>query len=186
MADTIEGIVQEQRARLLSDIMKSDLQYFTETASNDTKERMIKEGILNRLNALIVALNNEFEDVHFQYNWVQPHAYKNTKEGHSCSRDVFNRDFLDDIDEDEWGTMYDERYTDHQFFDKPLNEIDIQFTYFWERTCNLGCKHRTRRFYITNFVKLLDILTLYSLNAPIRSIVEIYIPDFFMMLVRHL
>jgi len=177
MADAVEESLREQKSRLLNDLLAHDQKFYYQNASNEIKECILKEGILKKLKAFIEALNLEFKDVHFEYEWTRP-QYLNNQMQHVVSA-VYDDDYNQDDDEDEWDDMYSEGNDDHAFFRGDIQTIDIQLTYYWERRCNLGCKHRTKRFYIMNMPKMLDILTFWDLKPPIRTLVKEYIPDFF-------
>ncbi len=178
MADAVEESLREQKTRLLNDLLAHNQSFYYQNASNEIKECILKEGILKKLKEFIITLNTEFKDVHFEYDWVKLPGYLNNQMQHVVSQ-VYDDDYTDDLDEDDWDNMYDQRHDDSAFFRGDIQHMDIQLTYYWERRCNLGCKHRTKRFYIMNMPKMLDILTFWDLKPPIRTLVKEYIPDFF-------
>lgn len=176
MGDAVEDSLKEQKARLLNDLLRHDQSFYYQNASNEIKECLFKEGFLKKLKDFITALNSEFKDVHFEYSWPDKPCRLDGQMQKVCSQ-VYEEQYTDE--DDEWDSMYEEINKDYHFMRTPLQEVDIQLTYYWERHCNLGCKHRTKRFYIMNMPKMLDILTFWDLKPPIRTLVKEYIPDFF-------
>lgn len=178
MADAVEESLKEQKARLLNDLLKHDQSFYYQNVSNEIKECIFKEGFLKKLKDFIIALNAEFKDVHFEYSWPDKCGRLDGQMHRVCDQ-IYDEQYTDD-DEDEYYSLYEEKHNkDYHFMRTPIQDVDIQLTYYWERTCNLGCKHRTKRFYIMNMPKMLDILTFWDLKPPIRTLVKEYIPDFF-------
>ena len=176
MADAVEESLNAQQTRLLDDLIKHDQSFYYGNASNAIKECIFKEGFLKKLKNFIAALNEEFKDVHFEYSWPEKPCRLDSEMQKVCSQ-VYDDDYTDD--DDDFYSLYDGKNKDFRFIESPLQEVDVQLTYYWERRCNLGCKHRTKRFYIMNMPKMLDILTFWDLKPPIRVLVKEYIPDFF-------
>jgi hypothetical protein len=176
MADAVEDSLKAQKSRLLNDLLQHDQSFYFHNASNEIKECLLKEGILKKLKDFISALNTEFKDVHFEYSWPEACNRLDSNMHKVCSQ-IYDEQYTDE--DDEWDSMYEDKNKDYHFMRTPIQEVDIQLTYYWERRCNLGCKHRTKRFYIMNMPKMLDILTFWDLKPPIRTLVKEYIPDFF-------
>jgi len=175
MADAVEESLELSRKRLLDNIISNSPSFYYNSMSNNTKERMVKEGLLKQLKELFDALNHEFKDVKFQYTFGCLLA--NNNEFHPMEFSLYNDEYMDD--EDDFDGIYAQERFEERFFERPLNEIDIKIEFYWERVCSLGCKHLTKRFYVTNMTRLLDILTFWSLRPPVRTLVYQYIPDFF-------
>jgi hypothetical protein len=177
MADAVEESLKEQKARLLNDLLRHDQSFYYQNVSNEIKECIFKEGFLKKLIDFILALNEEFEDVHFEYSWPDKLCRLNSEMQKVCDQ-IYDDEYTED--DDDYYSLYEEkRNKDYHFMCTPIQEVDIQLTYYWERKCNLGCKHRTKRFYVMNLPKMLDILTFWDLRPPIRTLVKEYIPDFF-------
>lgn len=176
MADAVEESLRERNQRLLDDLLRHDQSFYYNNCSIELKERIFKEGILKKLKEFIKSLNEEFKDVHFEYHWVDKPFHLDSQM-HKCCGQVYDQEYTDE--DNQWNSMYEGNNMDFHFMRTPLQEINLQITYYWERTCNLKCKHRTKRFYIINMPKILDILTFWDLKPPIRLLVNKYIPDFF-------
>lgn len=178
MGNAVEDSLKEQKARLLNDLLRHDQSFYYQNASNEVKECIFKEGFLKKLKEFIIVLNTEFKDVHFEYTWPDKQCRLDGQMQKVCAH-VYDEQYTEDDEDDDWNSMYDDRNKDYHFMRTPLQEVDIQLTYYWERRCNLGCNHRTKRFYIMNMPRMLDILTFWDLRPPIRTLVKEYIPDFF-------
>lgn len=164
--DEIEKSLQEQKRRLLNDIMAHEQNFYIQNMSTEVQETMVKEGILIKLRKMIDDLDDAFPDVTFSYVWGLG-GYNFNQE---MNKVVGGYNRMD--------PAYDDDDDDDYFFRTDLSEAVIKIKYVWLQTCDLGCVHRTERFYIMNMPKLLDMLTFHSLQPPVKTIKQ-FIPDFF-------
>ena len=122
-------------------------------------------------------MNKEFKDVHFQYKWNADLTGRNSFNSHPATWDIYDNDYQDDHEDfdDEYKKSTNEDY----FLKTDFSELIVTIEYYWERTCSLGCKHKTKRFKIINAPKLLDILTFFRVGAPARVVIKEHFTDFF-------
>jgi hypothetical protein len=172
--DECDDVLENQRKCLIDQIVGKDLQYFFDSSSVNAKERVAKECIHKQVCGLTEALNVEFLDVRFVSKWGYK-AYSQNANGHAVVTDLYDDDYSDDVDT--WSL--DENPRKDYFMEADLNTMCLTLYYYWERTCSLGCKHRTKRFRVISMPTLLTLLAYYRLGKPIRAIIADYIPDFF-------
>lgn len=177
MADSeIESSIKEQHSRLLDDIIAYNPKLYHSSMTLATKERVVKEGILEGLYDLLEGLNKHFSDVKFNYQWnpLIFHSHDGfPKYNESWDLTIEDEGYYDkddyDIDENE----------DSDFLNMPLNDNNLKIDYWWYRTCSLGCKHITKRYYIVNIAKLLDLIAFWRLQQDPIIFVREFLPDFF-------
>lgn len=168
--DEIEKSLQDQKRRLLSDIMSHEQNFYIQNMSIEVQEKMVKEGILIKLKKMITDLNDACQDVRFSYEWGLG-SYGFNQE---MNKVVSGYNKIDPRYGDQ-----DDDHDDDYFLHTDLNEAVVKIKYLWLQTCNLGCVHRTERFYIMNIPKLLDMLAYHSLGATAQTLIKEFVPDFF-------
>lgn len=180
MADSVEAL-ENIAHRLYENILGPDAKDLLEGVSLETKEKIVKDKFLDQTSSLFKALNNEFKDVRFTYQWSSDAKATYTSYLDCKFNDFLKRDYYDcDItDLDHLEELDQPDKASDSFYEIPLNQIDVKISYYWERKCSLGCLHTRKRFYFTNLVKMLDMVTYYKIGMPIRTIVKQFIPDFF-------
>ena len=171
---------RSDRRRLIENIIASDLKYHMENSTTTTKERILKDSILQSLKKLVEALNLEYKDVHFQGNWFKGNGcWRETDQGRPLCSDVYDLDFSDD--RDDFNDLYNnDDYDDADlFYRTDFQDLGFKLEYFWERRCDIGCQHRTKRFMMISIPKLVEMISFWRLDPPVALFVKQYIPDFF-------
>jgi hypothetical protein len=177
MVDAVEEALNQIQDRLYDNIIGGEFNSFISNMSSSTKERMVKDNIIGQTREFFNKLNSEFEDIRFMYFWGMGPCLLNS-EMHRVYTDRYNEDYAEDSYND-FDAMYDREGDTEYFYQTPLTEITIRVEYYWERVCSLGCRHRTKRFYLFNIPKLLDFIGYLKVGMPVRTFVKEFIPDFF-------
>lgn len=177
MANEVEDTLNQIQNRLYDNVIGGDFNGFIKNMSLSTKERMVKDNLLGQAREFFNKLNSEFKDVRFMYFWGIGPCLLNSQM-HRIYTDRYNEDYAEDSHNDFDG-MYDHEADTECFYSTPLSEITIKIEYYWERICSIGCRHRTKRFYIVNIPKLIDFIGYLKIGMPVRNFVKEFIPDFF-------
>lgn len=177
MADAVEEALNGIQNRLYDNIIGGEFNYFISNMSLSTKERMVKDNLIGQTREFFNKLNSEFKDVRFMYFWGMGPCLLNSDMHRVCTG-RYNEDYSEDS-YNGFEDMYDREGDTEYFYQTSLTEITIRIEYYWERVCSLGCRHRTKRFYIINIPKLLDFIGYLKVGMPVRTFVNEFIPDFF-------
>ena len=176
LADSINQVLDEIQNRLYDNYIGGEHKGIMKNVSMTTKDRVVKDNIVKDFKDFIDKLNAEFSDVKFLYQWNAGRIMLNS-EMQRIHSDVYNKEYTDDCYD--FHEM-DERSTDVEYFyATPLQEITVKIDYYWERRCSLGCLHRTKRFWIVNLPRIIDLSAYLKVGMPVRTLVKEFIPDFF-------
>jgi len=166
--------IKEIHNRLLDDLLAGNEQSYIKNGSIETKETLLKENVLVNLKNFMRDLNVHFGfhqkdvEVVFNYEWLKGLGLNGDMQPRSTC--VYNETYFEyDIKEKK----------DYLFLERQINTTDIQINCYIIRKCNLGCKHKTHKFYITNAVRLLDILAFWKTKTPIKDIMEMFLSEIY-------
>jgi hypothetical protein len=177
MADAVEEALNAINNRLYDNIIGGDFNSYINSMSLSTKERMVKDNLIGQTREFFNKLNSEFSDVKFMYFWGMGPCLLNSQMERVYTA-LYNEDYAEDSYNDFDG-MYEREGDMEYFYNTALTEINVRIEYYWDRVCSLGCRHRTKRFYIVNIPKLLDFIGYVKVGMPVRTFVKEFIPDFF-------
>lgn len=163
--------------QLIKNLMSSFGDVFYSHMSDQTREFIFKEGLRIELHNLVKKLNSTYSDVHFNFRWqigVPASHFKYDQ----LFVGGFDRDVADDSSG--WVDDIDDQESMEKLYASDLNQLGIIVFFHWHRTCDLGCRHRTTRFYYYSMPKVTELISYHLLDpADMKEYVKRYVPNFF-------
>lgn len=153
---------------LLNHLYISHQKYFVESMSDETKSRMIKDGLIKCAIDIIGTINKCFPDVKFDVAWQRLHPFQ------SYCPATYDKRWCDDEDYIEITQEDLERY-----YALPIEELGLEIQYTWERKCSLGHTHFQRRYHLFSSPQWLGMMSHWRLGPDPKAFVKEYFPDFF-------
>lgn len=162
---------------LINQLFEFNKDYFLQDLEPDHKEMIIKNGMTKSLKDMIEGLNSAVEDVHFMGFWGMPREWGC---GHKDGRlvvECYNNHYS--TQDKDWDDLYDEEPENDYLKNHPIKDLLFKIEYYLERRCNLGCRHKTKRFRFFSMPTLIAMISHHRLGMPAKQIIETYLPDFF-------
>ena len=168
--------MSEDNRALIDNIIKTDPEFFKNAVCLDTKERMVKEGLLRSVREIIQDLNDSYPDIKFRYKWGVDY-YRTNEQFHPLVGDLYDEDYNSDMEDFDGVLDIDEELD--ALWETPLIALGLKITYFWSRRCSLGCDHLTKRFRVMYLPTLISLIAGHRIKLPVSVLVNEYLPDVF-------
>lgn len=162
---------------LINQLFEFNKHYFLEDLPLSDKETLIKNGVTKILKEMITGMDAAFSDVHFNGFWGKPCYWGCGYNDGMLLVEHYDKNYS--TQDKDWDDLYDLEPTNEHLHTTDLKDLLFKIEYYLERRCNLGCKHRTKRFRYFSMSKLIEMVSHHRLGMPAKQIVKTYLPDFF-------